>query len=140
MSGFVKTHAAYEQLYLIEDTDGSSSGVKGAVIAISKDRLAGVGAGPFEPFTAFARATVAGELFDLLQSSSLMYQQLTRQHDNLQTLVDLMERGGMPDGHPVMQLLGNMQSALMLTQQAALTGILPTSEAIDRETKRTNGK
>jgi len=139
MKPFTKSHGVYEQLYLIEDTDGSSTGYKGGIVAISKGRVEQKGEGAFTPFTAFARETVAAPLFDLLHSAPLMYQALTKQYVALQGLLDLMELGGMPASHPVALCMDEMQKSILLTQQAAREGILPTSLVIDRE-ERMNKK
>jgi len=139
MKPFNKTHGVYESLYLIEDTDGSSTGYKGGIVAISKEQVNQIGAGDFTPFCAFARETVAAPLFDLLHSAPLLYQALTKQYVALQGLLDLMEQGGMPGSHPVAVCMDEMQKAILLTQQAAREGILPTSAIIDRE-ERMNKK
>lgn len=139
MKPFAKTHANFEQLVLLNDTDGTSTGTKGAILAVDRDQIES-GKGTFVPFSAFAPGTVAPQLFDFLQCAPLLYQQLTRQYASLQIIADKMEEGGMPANNPLLVMIANMQDAVLLSQAAARDGIMKASAAIDREEERLNRK
>ncbi len=56
---------------------------------------------------------------NLLRSSALLYQQLTRQYEALQTLIDACEHQGVTDLVPTFT---GLQDAIMLAQRCAVEG------------------
>lgn len=124
------SHAHYEQLIFVEDTNLK------LVAAITKHTIKHDGPEAFQPFTAYGRGTVAPQLWNLLQASPLMYQELTRQCGYVQVITEMLEANHIGRDNPLMALLEEMERSILLIQRTAQEGILKVSADLDNEMKR----
>jgi len=88
---------------------------------------------PEPPSLVFTSKTVAPEWFNVLRASGAMYQQLTRQFEALQSLIDLAEQHGANEG--LVRTFVELQNAILLTQRVAVEGVEVVGKAIDNELK-----
>jgi hypothetical protein len=130
---FQKTHEHYEALAVIEDTQPGV--MQGTVVFTTIDSVTNKGEGVFTPYWGFARSTVAPQAFELLAAAPLMYQQLTLQHACLERMSDLLERLAISDSNPVLRMVEDQKSAILLCQMVAREGLLKVAKQISNEQK-----
>lgn len=85
------------------------------------------------PKLVFTNKTVAPEWFNVLRASGAMYQQLTRQFEALQSLIELAETVGANES--LVRTFIELQNAILLTQRVAVEGVEIVGKAIDNEMK-----
>lgn len=99
---------------------------EGEVVAVNTEQ-------PEEPKLVLTNKSVAPEWFNVLRASGAMYQQLTRQFEALQALIDLAESVGANE--QLVRTFIELQNAILLTQRVAVEGVEKVGKAIDKETK-----
>ena len=112
-------HAQIESYWLVKDEGGN-------VLAINTQK--------FEvPKLVLTEQSVAPEWYNVLRASGAMYQQLTRQFEALQALIDLTESVG--PNHPIIRTFIELQNAILLTQQVAREGVETVGGMLDKQPK-----